>query len=98
MTGIPVPQGALFCAETKRRVVVPFDAALRALTEAAAADLARVLYGDRPALSHPSELEVIEDEAGIIGWVPLQPRGRGAATSPTRATPRPLPLPRGPRR
>ena len=42
MTGAAVPQGALFYAETKRRVVVPFDAGLRALTEAAAADVARV--------------------------------------------------------
>lgn len=43
MTGRPVPQGALFYAQTKRRVVVPFDADLRALTEATAADLAQVL-------------------------------------------------------
>lgn len=42
MTGRPVPEGALFYAEMKRRVAVPFDADLRALTEAAAADLARV--------------------------------------------------------
>ena len=33
MTGQPVPEGALFYAETKRRQGVPFDAALRALTE-----------------------------------------------------------------
>lgn len=33
MTGRPVPEGALFYAETKRRVVVPFDDGLRALTE-----------------------------------------------------------------
>ena len=43
MTGVPVPQGALFYGETKRRVVVPFDADLRVLAEAAATDLARVL-------------------------------------------------------
>lgn len=43
MTGQPVPQGALFYAQTKRRVAVPFDAPLRALTEATAADLASVL-------------------------------------------------------
>lgn len=43
MTGRPVPQGALFYAQTRRRVVVPFDADLRALTEATAADLAQVL-------------------------------------------------------
>jgi CRISPR-associated exonuclease Cas4 len=33
MTGRPVPEGALFYAETKRRLVVPFDAPLRRLTE-----------------------------------------------------------------
>ena len=43
MTSRPVPQGALFYAQTRRRVIVPFDADLRALTEATAADLAQVL-------------------------------------------------------
>lgn len=33
MTGQPVPEGALFYAETKRRVAVPIDADLRQLTE-----------------------------------------------------------------
>lgn len=33
MTGRPVPEGALFYGETRRRVVVPFDAELRRLTE-----------------------------------------------------------------
>lgn len=42
MTGQPVPQGALFYAQTKRRVVVPFDAELRSLTQATVADLAAV--------------------------------------------------------
>jgi CRISPR-associated exonuclease Cas4 len=36
MTGRPVREGALFYAETKRRLVVPFDAHLRRLTEATA--------------------------------------------------------------
>lgn len=40
MTGHPVPEGALFYAETRRRVTVPFDAELRALTEATIAGLA----------------------------------------------------------
>jgi CRISPR-associated exonuclease Cas4 len=39
MTSRPVPKGALFYAETKRRVSVLFDAELRALTEATAAQL-----------------------------------------------------------
>lgn len=43
MTGLPVPDGALYYAQTKRRVAVPFDADLRALTEATIADLAQVL-------------------------------------------------------
>ena len=37
MTGRPVPEGALFYGETKRRLVVPFDAELRRLTEETAA-------------------------------------------------------------
>lgn len=50
MLGLPVPEGALFYAETRRRVVVAFDAELRATVEAAAADLARVFAsGETPA-------------------------------------------------
>lgn len=43
MTGQPVPEGALYYAETKRRQTVPFDADLRALTEQTVRDLAEVL-------------------------------------------------------
>lgn len=43
MTGQPVGQGALFYAQTKRRVLVPFDADLRALTESTVVELASVL-------------------------------------------------------
>lgn len=43
MTGRSVPEGALFYAQTKRRVTVPFDPDLRALTQGAIADLAAVL-------------------------------------------------------
>ncbi|WP_067219330.1 CRISPR-associated protein Cas4 [Stappia indica] len=46
MTGRPVPAGALFYAQTKRRVEVPFDADLRALTEQTVADL-RVVFDAR---------------------------------------------------
>lgn len=42
MTGQAVPEGALFYAETKRRVVVPFDEDLRALTLRVIADLREV--------------------------------------------------------
>ncbi len=42
MTGTPVPQGALFYAETKRRVVVHFDDDLRQLTGQTILSLAEV--------------------------------------------------------
>lgn len=47
MTGAPVPEGALYYAQTKRRVTVPFDAGLRALTEATVADLAALFAAGR---------------------------------------------------
>lgn len=47
MTGRPVPEGALFYAETKRRLSVPFDAELRGLTEDTIAALADVLSSGR---------------------------------------------------
>jgi len=43
MTGINVPSGALFYAETHRRIPVTFDSTLRSLTEATVADLLNVL-------------------------------------------------------
>jgi CRISPR-associated exonuclease Cas4 len=49
MTGQPVPEGALFYAETKRRLAVPFDADLRRLTEETIAALAAILAsGETP--------------------------------------------------
>lgn len=42
MTDSDVPEGALFYAETKRRLVVPFDAELRRLTEETATAFAEV--------------------------------------------------------
>ncbi|WGR60350.1 CRISPR-associated protein Cas4 [Paracoccus ferrooxidans] len=56
MTGRPVAQGALFYGQTKRRVTVPFDADLRALTESTAAELAAVLASRRtpPPTPHRS--------------------------------------------
>ena len=47
MTGQPVPSGALYYAETHRRVTVPFDAELRALTERTVADLSMVFAAGR---------------------------------------------------
>lgn len=43
MTGRAVPEGALFYAQTRRRVAVPFDAALRKLTEETALALRDVI-------------------------------------------------------
>lgn len=56
MTGKPVPEGALFYAQTKRRVVVPFDTDLRTLTEATVAELANVFVSGRtpPPTPHKS--------------------------------------------
>lgn len=42
MTDSHVPEGALFYAETKRRLVVPFDAELRRLTEETATAFAEI--------------------------------------------------------
>jgi len=47
MTGRAVPEGALFYAQTRRRVVVPFDRELRRLTEATALALKEVIIGGR---------------------------------------------------
>ncbi len=47
MTGRPVPEGALFYGETKRRLVVPFDAELRRLTEETIMALADVFASRR---------------------------------------------------
>ena len=42
MTGKPIPEGALYYGQTKRRVVVPFDEELRNLTETTVAKLRAV--------------------------------------------------------
>jgi CRISPR-associated exonuclease Cas4 len=47
MTGHPVPEGALFYAETRRRAAVAFDDALRKLTEETAAELRRMFATGR---------------------------------------------------
>jgi CRISPR-associated exonuclease Cas4 len=50
MTGRPVPEGALFYGETRRRVVVSFDAALRKLTEDTATAFAALVAEGRTPL------------------------------------------------
>jgi CRISPR-associated exonuclease Cas4 len=47
MTGRPVPEGALFYGETRRRVTVSFDDELRALTEATATHLREIFAAGR---------------------------------------------------
>jgi len=56
MTGRPVPEGALFYMQTRRRVVVPFDAALRDLTEQTALQFGELLQAGRtPAAVYRKE-------------------------------------------
>ena len=47
MTGRPVPEGALFYGETRRRVAVPFDDDLRGLTVETIASLAAIFNSGR---------------------------------------------------
>lgn len=47
MTGAAIPEGALFYAETKRRVVVPIDAELRRVTEKTIAELVEMFRSGR---------------------------------------------------
>ncbi len=54
MTGRPVPEGALFYGETRRRVAVRFDDELRRLTEDAAVGVAR--RSSRPAARRPPNM------------------------------------------
>jgi CRISPR-associated exonuclease Cas4 len=46
MTGAPVTEGALFYAETRRRVVVPFDESLKALTQSTITQLREVFSSE----------------------------------------------------
>lgn len=56
MTGQAVPEGALYYAQTKRRVIVPFDAALRRLTIETIAQLQDIFANSRtpPAIYRAS--------------------------------------------
>jgi len=85
MFGAPVPEGALFYGENRRRTVVPIDAGLRALTEAtAAAARAMIAAGRTPAPVYTaarcrncSLLEICRPHAlarppRIAGWLDRQ--------------------------
>jgi CRISPR-associated exonuclease Cas4 len=56
MTGRQVPEGALFYAETHRRIVVPFNSDLRTVTETVVANIRQVLASGvtPPPTSHKS--------------------------------------------
>lgn len=57
MTGAPVPEGALFYGETRRRVVVPFDDELRRLTEEAVERMRRLFAsGETPRARYSARL------------------------------------------
>lgn len=79
MTGRPVPEGALFYAQTKRRKIVVFDPELRRLTEETVAALAQVFAaGQTPPAHYRAEtcracslLELCRPKAGqksAKGW------------------------------
>ena len=78
MTGVPVPEGALFYGETRRRVEVRFDEDLRRLTESAAAAVREVFAsGSTP----PAEYE--KRKCGACSLLDLcrpQTFGRSAKT------------------
>jgi CRISPR-associated exonuclease Cas4 len=79
MTGQPVPEGALFYVETRRRLIVAFDEELRRLAEAAAASL-RGLFasGKTPRAEYSAQkcracslLDLCRPKAGarsVKGW------------------------------
>jgi CRISPR-associated exonuclease Cas4 len=72
MTGNAVPEGALFYAEKRRRVAVPFDADLRRLTEQTAIEFGALLVAGRtPAAIYRADrcracslIEVCRPKAG----------------------------------
>jgi CRISPR-associated exonuclease Cas4 len=87
MTGKPVPQGALFYAETKRRLIVPFDAELRRLTEETALQFGALLAADRtpPAIYRAdrcracSLIELCRPKAGAKSALGFRARAIDAA-------------------
>ena len=78
MTGRPVPEGALFYGETRRRVEVRFDEDLRRLTESAAAAVRDLLAsGSTP----PAEYEKRKCRAcSLLDLCLPQTFGRSAKT------------------
>jgi CRISPR-associated exonuclease Cas4 len=87
MTGTAVPEGALFYAETKRRVAVPFDAELRRLTEETALQFGALFAAGRtpPAIYRAdrcracSLIEVCRPKAGAKSALGFRRRAIDAA-------------------
>lgn len=90
MTGRGVPNGALFYGETKRRVVVPFDADLRKLTEDTATTFAALVAEGRtpPAVYKASRcracslLELCRPKAMSKSALGFRQRALAAALGP----------------
>ncbi len=77
MFGVTIPEGALFYGQPRRRTVVPFDAALRALTEQVAAGTRALLdAGQTPRLPYEKKRC---DGCSLIDI--CRPRTTGAARS-----------------
>jgi len=84
MFAVPVPEGALFYGETRRRTVVAFDAGLRALTAQVAADTRRMIAAQKtpppvytPACEKCSMQEIcrpqrLEKPPHIVNWLARQ--------------------------
>jgi CRISPR-associated exonuclease Cas4 len=87
MTGRPVPEGALFYAETKRRVAVPLDTELRRLTEDVALEFGELFATGRtpPAIYRAdrcracSLIEVCRPKAGTKSALAFRARAIDAA-------------------
>jgi CRISPR-associated exonuclease Cas4 len=87
MTGKTVPEGALFYAETRRRVVVPFNAELRRLTEETALQFGALFATGRtpPAVYRAdrcracSLIEVCRTKAGAKSALGFRARAIDAA-------------------
>lgn len=88
MSGQPVPEGALFYGATRRRVAVPFDAELRALTARVAQEARDNIAALRtpppvhgPACKRCSLLDLcqparLEKPPGVADWLAAQLRAR----------------------
>jgi CRISPR-associated exonuclease Cas4 len=82
MTGNAVPAGALFYAETRRRVAVPFDAELRRLTEQTAMEFGALFVAGRtPAAIYRADrcracslIDVCRPKAGSISALAFRAR------------------------